>query len=163
LQKTKDLHAVLNLVTILDKETFKLIPLRSELTPGEMLPPTVESPTWLTALRAAESKKASESRILDLREVSSLADYFLICSASNQRQAQAIWDEVAKQMKEQRGDRVISVEGYGSGEWILGDFGDLIVHIFTPEKRAYYDLERLWRHAANVPLPPEEHPAGAGR
>jgi ribosome-associated protein len=163
LQKTKDLHAVLNLVTILDKETFTLIPLRSEPTQGEMLPPTVESPTWLTALRAAESKKASESRVLGLREVSSLADYFLICSASNQRQAQAIWDEVAKQMKEQRGDRAISVEGYGSGEWILGDFGDLIVHIFTPEKRAYYDLERLWRHAANVPLPPEEHPAEAGR
>jgi ribosome-associated protein len=163
LQKTKDLHAVLNLVTILDKETFTLIPLRSEPTQGEMLPPTVESPTWLTALRAAESKKASESRVLGLREVSSLADYFLICSASNQRQAQAIWDEIAKQMKEQRGDRAISVEGYGSGEWILGDFGDLIVHIFTPEKRAYYDLERLWRHAANVPLPPEEHPAEAGR
>ena len=163
MQKTKDLHAVLNLVTILDKETFTLIPLRSEPTQGEMLPPIVEAPTWLTALRAAESKKASESRVLGLREVSSLADYFLICSASNQRQAQAIWDEVAKQMKEQRGDRAISVEGYGSGEWILGDFGDLIVHIFTPEKRAYYDLERLWRHAANVPLPPEEHPAEAGR
>lgn len=163
MQKTKDLHAVLNLVTILDKETFTLIPLRSEPTQGEMLPPTVESPTWLTALRAAESKKASESRVLGLREVSSLADYFLICSASNQRQAQAIWDEIAKQMKEQRGDRAISVEGYGSGEWILGDFGDLIVHIFTPEKRAYYDLERLWRHAANVPLPPEEHAAEAGR
>jgi ribosome-associated protein len=155
LQKTKDLRAVLNLVTILDKETFTLIPLRSEPTPGDMLPPTVESPTWLTALRAAESKKASETRVLDLREVSSLADYFLICSASNQRQAQAIWDEVAKQMKEQRGDRAISVEGYGGGEWILGDFGDLIVHIFTPEKRAYYDLERLWRHAASVPLPAE--------
>jgi ribosome-associated protein len=163
LQKTKDLHAILNLVTILDKETFTLIPLRSEPTQGEMLPPTVESPTWLTALRAAESKKASDSRVLDLREVSSFADYFLICSASNQRQAQAIWDEIARQMKEQRGDRAISVEGYGAGEWILGDFGDLIVHIFTPEKRAYYDLERLWRHAANVPLPPEEHPAEAGR
>jgi ribosome-associated protein len=162
LQKTKDLRAVLNLVTILDKETFTLIPLRTASTPGEMLPPEVESPTWLTALRAAESKKASESRVLDLREITTLADYFLICSATNQRQAQAIWDEIAKQMKEQRSDKAINVEGYGAGDWIVGDFGDLIVHIFTPEKRAYYDLERLWRHAASVPLPPEEHPAEAG-
>lgn len=97
-----------------------------------------------------------------MREISSLADYFFICSASNQRQAQAIWDEIAKQMKEQRGDRAISVEGYGGGEWILGDFGDLIVHIFTPEKRAYYDLERLWRHAVNVPVPAEDRPVAAG-
>ena len=161
LQKTKDLRTVPNLVTILDKETFTLIPLRSEPTQGEILPPAVESPTWLTALRAAESKKASDSRVLDLREVSSLADYFLICSASNQRQAQAIWDEIARRMKEQRGDKATSVEGYGAGEWVVGDYGDLIVHIFTPEKRAYYDLERLWRHAANVPLPVEEHPAAA--
>lgn len=118
-----------------------------------MLPPAVDSPTWLTALRAAESKKALDSRVLDLREVTTLADYFFICSASNQKQAQAIWDEIAKQMKEQRGDRAIRVEGYGGGDWIVGDFGDLIVHVFTPEQRAYYDLERLWRHAANVPLP----------
>ena len=145
-----------------DKEKFTLIPLRSEPTSGAMLPLPTESATWLTALRAAESKKAAENRVLDLREISSLADYFLICSASNQRQAQAIWDEIAKQMKEQRGDRAFSVEGYASGEWIVGDFGDLIVHIFTPEKRAYYDLERLWRHAAGVALPPEEHPAAAG-
>ena len=156
------MHAVLNLVTILDKETFTLIPLRSEPTPGASLPLPVESPTWLTALRAAESKKATESRILDLREISSLADYFFICSASNQRQAQAIWDEVVKQMKEQRGEKATSVEGYGGGEWILGDFGDLIVHIFTPEMRAYYDLERLWRHAGNVPVPAEDHPVAAG-
>jgi ribosome-associated protein len=162
LQKTKGLRAVLNLVTILDKETFTLIPLRSEPTSGKFHPPTVESPTWLTALRAAESKKASDSLILDLREVSSLADYFFICSATNQRQAQAIWDEIAKLMKEQRGDRAISVEGYGTGEWIVGDFGDLIIHIFTPEKRVYYDLERLWRHAANVPLPAEQPPVESG-
>ncbi len=65
-------------------------------------------------------------------------------------------------MKEQRGEKAISVEGYGGGEWILGDFGDLIVHIFTPEQRAYYDLESLWRHAVNVPVPPEDIP-GAPR
>lgn len=156
------MRSAANLVTIPTKETFPLLPLHSDFTPGETLPPSIESPTWLTALRAAESKKALDSRVLDLREVTSLADYFLICSASNQRQAQAIWDEIAKQMKEQRGDKAISVEGYGGGEWILGDFGDMLVHVFTPEKRVYYDLERLWRHAANVALPAENAPGAAG-
>jgi ribosome-associated protein len=117
-----------------------------------MLPQMTESPSWLTVLRAAESKKAIGCRVLDLREITSFADYFFICTASNQKQAQAIWDEVAKQMKQQRGDRAISVEGYETGEWVLGDFGDLIVHVFTPEKRKYYDLERLWRHATETPI-----------
>ena len=61
-------------------------------------------------------------------------------------------------MKEQRGEKAMSVEGYAGGEWILGDFGDLIVHVFTPDKREYYDLERLWRHAADVALPAEPRP-----
>ena len=145
--------------TILLKETFKLIQLRSEPTPGAPLPHTTDTPSWLTALRASESKKATSCRVLDLREVSTLADYFLICSASNQRQAQAIWDEIARQMKEQLGERANSVEGYSNGEWIVGDYGDLIVHVFTPDKRAYYDLERLWRHAREAPSPAEARPA----
>jgi ribosome-associated protein len=117
---------------------------------GEVLPPTLDSEKWQVALQAAESKKATETRVLDLREITTLADHFLICSASNHRQAQAIWDEVAKQVGEQCGAKAICVEGYGGGDWIVGDFGDLIVHVFTPEKRAYFDLERLWRHAATV-------------
>jgi ribosome-associated protein len=56
-------------------------------------------------------------------------------------------------LKEQLGEKAISVEGYSNGEWIVGDYGDLIVHVFTPDKRAYYDLERLWRHAREAPLP----------
>lgn len=120
---------------------------------GALILPATGSPTWQTALRAAESKKAADLRILDLREITSFADYFLICTGSNQRQIQAIWDEVAKQMKESHGEIPINVEGYAAGEWILGDFGDLIVHVFTDEKRHYYDLERLWRDAKSVPLP----------
>jgi ribosome-associated protein len=116
---------------------------------------TPEEPVWLTAYRAADAKKASHCRVLDLREVTTLADYFLICTATSQRQAQAVWDEVVKQMKEQRGEVAASVEGYTTAEWICGDFGDLIVHIFTPDKRDYYDLERLWRHAHLVALPGE--------
>jgi len=152
-QKTKDLRLVLIADTILLKETFKLIQIRSEQTQGTIPPQTTDTPAWLTVLRAAESKKATSCRILDLREVSTLADYFFLCSATSQRQAQTIWDEVEKQMKEQRGEKAIRIEGYSNGEWIVGDFGDLIVHVFTPEKRAYYDLERLWRHAKDA-LPP---------
>ncbi|MBI5085083.1 MAG: ribosome silencing factor [Acidobacteria bacterium] len=107
------------------------------------------------ALRAAEAKKASGLRILDLREVTTFADYFLICSGTNARQNQAIWDEVAQQMKKLAGEMPTSVEGYENGEWILGDFGDMIVHVFSAEKRDYYQLERLWRDAKDVPLPPE--------
>lgn len=112
------------------------------------------TPTWQIALRAAESKQARDIIILDLREVTSFADYFLICTGQNKPQAQAIWDEIAMQMKVQAGERPHNVEGYDTAGWILGDYGDLLVHIFDPEKREYYSLERLWRHATTVALPP---------
>ena len=117
--------------------------------------PAPDSPTWLLAVRAAEAKKAESLRLLDLREITSFADYFLICTGLNQRQTQAIWDEVALRLKKQAGELPISVEGYDNGEWILGDYGDLIVHVFSPEKRDFYQLERLWREAKEVPIPAE--------
>jgi ribosome-associated protein len=128
--------------------------LRKQPKNGAATLPATEIPTWLIALRAAEAKKASGLRILDLREVTTFADFFLVCSGTNQRQNQAIWDEVAQQMKK-AGEAPISVEGYENGEWILGDFGDVIVHVFSEEKREYYQLERLWRDAKDVPIPPE--------
>lgn len=88
-------------------------------------------------------------RILDLREVTSFTDYFLICSVSNARQGHAVADEIGKQLKE-TGELPVSVEGYDAGEWILMDYGDFIVHIFSETARSYYDLERLWRHAKPV-------------
>jgi ribosome-associated protein len=90
--------------------------------------------------------------VLDLREITSLTDYFIICSGTNTRQNQAISDEVYKQLKE-TGELPLSLEGYENAEWILQDYGDFIVHIFLPASRAYYDLERLWRHAKNVQIP----------
>jgi ribosome-associated protein len=154
------LIVVPDLATIRDKEKSTLIPLRIDPTnSGNPIPIAPDEPSWLTALRAAESKKATHCTVLDLREITSLADYFLICTATNQRQAQAIWDEIAKQSKTLRGDAASGVEGYSTAEWICGDFGDLIVHIFTPEKREYYDLERLWRHAKHVALPERPRPA----
>jgi ribosome-associated protein len=117
------------------------------------VPSPTDTPTWLLAFRAAESKFASDIRILDLRELGTFADYFLICNGSNKPQIQAIWDEIAKRMKLEAGELPSAVEGYDNAEWILGDFGDLIIHVFTPEKREYYDLERLWRPAKTVSVP----------
>jgi ribosome-associated protein len=111
------------------------------------------TPTYLIALRAAESKKAHDVKLIDLRSVTSFADYFLIISGTNQRQNQAIWDEIVRQMRENAGEKPINVEGYENADWILGDYGDLIVHVFSEQTRTYYDLERLWRHAKDVPLP----------
>jgi ribosome-associated protein len=112
-------------------------------------------PTWQIALRAAESKQAKDIKILDLREISSFADFFLICTGQNKPQIQAIWDEIALRMKKEAGEMPHCVEGYDNAEWILGDYGDLLVHIFDPEKREYYSLERLWRHAASIVIPQE--------
>jgi ribosome-associated protein len=103
-------------------------------------------------VRAAESKKATDIKVLDLTGITSFADYFVICTGANQRQVQAISDEVGMQLKK-AGELPISVEGYTQAEWVLSDYGDLLVHIFSPKAHAYYDLERLWRNARTVEIP----------
>ena len=110
-------------------------------------------PSWLIAVRAAESKKATEIKVLDLTGITSFADFFVICTGANQRQIQAISDEVNLQLKQVGGELPISVEGYTQAEWVLADYGDLLVHIFSPKAREYYDLERLWRSAKTVEIP----------
>lgn len=106
----------------------------------------------VAAAQAAESKKALDIRVLDLREISSFTDYFVICSGANARQIQAIGDEIEAQLKK-RGERPLGIEGYDKAEWILADYGDFIVHVFSPAARQFYDLERLWRNATEVPVP----------
>lgn len=106
----------------------------------------------LIAARAAEEKKALNIRVLDLRGVSSFTDFFIICSGANARQIQAIADEVGHQLKK-AGELPIGVEGYGTAEWVLADYGDFIVHVFSEKARSFYDLERLWRQAKEVSLP----------
>lgn len=113
--------------------------------------PPVDDPPWLTAVRAAESKKATDVRVLDLHEVTSFADYFVLCTGANARQIQAISDEIGMKLK-QRGELPVSLEGYNNAEWILADYGDYLVHVFSEKARAFYDLERLWRQAKEVPL-----------
>jgi ribosome-associated protein len=105
------------------------------------------------AVRAAESKKATDIKVLDLTGITSFADFFVICTGANQRQIQAISDEVAVQLKQRAGELPISMEGYNQAEWILADYGDLLIHIFSPKAREYYDLERLWRSAKTVAIP----------
>ncbi len=104
---------------------------------------------WREAVRAADAKQAKEIRILDLRDVSSFADFFVICSGSNSRQIQAIADEIHLRLKK-KGELPNSIEGYTNAEWVLMDYGDYLIHVFTVKARAYYDLERLWRDARVV-------------
>ena len=105
-------------------------------------------------MRAAQSRKALDIKVLDLSGISSFTDYFVICSGSNLRQNQAITDAVTESLKAQ-GDRPLNIEGYEQGEWVLSDYGDFLVHVFSEKARAYYDLERLWREAKNVEIPAE--------
>jgi ribosome-associated protein len=109
-------------------------------------------PTWLTAVRAAEEKKAQDIKVLDLSGVSSFTDYFIICTGSSTKQNQAISDEVAVRMKK-RGEMPISVEGYKQAEWVLTDYGDIVFHALTPKARTYYDLDRLWRDGKVIEIP----------
>ena len=109
-------------------------------------------PGWQVAAWAAGSKKATNIKVLDLRDVTTFTDTFLICTASNSRQAQAITDGIQQELKKQ-GERAISIEGYDQGEWILSDYSDLIVHVFSEKARAFYDLDRLWRQAKNIEVP----------
>ena len=112
------------------------------------------APTWLVAVRAAESKKAADTLVLDLRGITSFADFFVVSTGANPRQVQAISDEVGLQLKQQAGELPFSIEGYSQAEWVLADYGDLLVHIFSPKAREYYSLERLWRSAKTVEIPP---------
>ena len=106
-------------------------------------------------MRAAESKKATDIVVLDLTGVTSFADYFVVCTGANSRQVQAISDEVGLRLKQDAGEHPISIEGYNQAEWVLADYGDLLIHIFSPRAREYYGLERLWRNAKTVGIPEE--------
>ncbi len=105
------------------------------------------------AAEAAESKKALDIRILDVRGISSFTDFFVICSGANIRQIQSISDEVEDRLKK-HGARPLGIEGYEKADWILADYGEFIVHIFSQPAREFYDLERLWRSAKQLAIDP---------
>ncbi len=106
------------------------------------------------AVQAAAAKKADNMRILDLREQSAFTEYFLVCSATSDRQAMAIADSIGIELKED-GFNPVAVEGYRDGRWIIMDYGDLVVHVFLDALRDYYNLEGLWGQAPRVPIPQE--------
>ena len=101
------------------------------------------------AVDIASDKKASDVILLDIRDVTTFADYFVICSGNNPRQIRAIADAIDEQLGEQ-GAKVLHREGDAEHGWILLDFGDVVVHIFGQREREYYRLERLWSEAKTV-------------
>ncbi len=96
------------------------------------------------AISALEDKKAEDIRVIDISEVSVMADFFLIANGSNRSQIQAMADNV-QEVLGRAGYTLRQVEGYNTANWILMDFGDVIVHIFDKENRLFYNLERIWR------------------
>ena len=106
------------------------------------------------ALGAAEDKKAVDLVVLDLRKASGFTDFFLIASGTNTRQVRAIADGVMEALADE-GVKPAHVEGYDRSEWILLDYFDFIVHVFAPETRVFYSLERLWGNAERIEVPTE--------
>jgi len=103
-----------------------------------------------TAVHAAVDKKAFDLAVLGVSELTSIADYFVLCSANTERQTQAIADNVMEKVRNEQSVKPLLVEGTTPGRWILIDYGDFIVHVFTEECRRYYGLERLWGDAPNM-------------
>lgn len=108
----------------------------------------------LLCAKSAIEKKAENVRILDLHEVSSFTDFFIICSGNSSRQLQTIAQTIEADLKLQ-GRRLISDEGQSEGRWILLDFGDVVVHLFLDSLRDYYDLEGFWSVAPRIKIPSE--------
>lgn len=96
------------------------------------------------AARAADDKQGSDIVALDVGGILAIVDWFVITSASNARQVRTIAEEVEEQVKRQSGDGPLRVEGMDDARWVLLDFGDVVVHVFLEEVRAFYELERLW-------------------
>jgi len=101
------------------------------------------------AVQAAVDRKAGDLVVLDLRKSSAFTDFFIICTGTSTRQVQAIADAVLERLAG-RGTKAALVEGYDQASWVLIDYFDFIVHIFTPASREFYDLERLWGDAEHV-------------
>ncbi len=126
-------------------------PRAPEAAQAVVAPPAPERPDTarvraIDAARAGLDKKAEDVLVLDVRGLTSYADYFVLMTADSDRQAGAIADNVDQKLKEQ-GAQKVGVEGYESGRWILIDYGDVVAHVFSKEARGFYDLEGLWADA----------------
>ena len=103
------------------------------------------------AVKASQEKKAADLVVLDLRGLANFTDFFLLASGTSNRQSKAIADAVEETLAS-KGIKPNHVEGYPQGDWILMDYVDFVVHIFTPRSRAYYNLERLWGDAERLAI-----------
>lgn len=101
------------------------------------------------AVEALEDKKAVDVRILDIGQISTLADYFIIASGNNRNQVQAMADNVDEVLAK-TGYQAKQTEGYRNANWILLDYGDVVIHLFDEENRLFYDLERIWRDGEEI-------------
>ena len=106
----------------------------------------------LTAVKALDSKKGQDIKCLETGHLTTLADYFVLCTATSTTQIKALADACEKAMKEEAGEVPHHVEGHRGGTWLLMDFSAVVVHIFMDEARKFYDLERLWGDAEEIPL-----------
>jgi ribosome-associated protein len=120
---------------------------KTAATRAPRLPTAVEG-----AVRAAQDKKASELVVLDLRKAGGFTDYFVICTGNNSRQISAIADAVRETLKLEYDERPALAEGVDKSEWILLDYFNFVVHIFSRECRAFYGLERLWGNAERIEI-----------
>lgn len=107
--------------------------------------------------RALDSKKGQDIKVLKTEELTTLADYFVLCTATSSTQVKAMSDACEEAMESQ-GEQVHHIEGHRGGTWLLMDFSSVVVHIFTDEARKFYDLERLWSDAQMVDLAPVLNP-----
>ena len=106
----------------------------------------------VVAARTAADNRGQDIVVLDLRELTSIFDYFVVVTGSSRRQLHAISEEIDAALERGMGDRRLGIEGYEESRWILLDYGDVVVHLFEPETREYYQIEDLWGHAKRVDL-----------
>lgn len=106
----------------------------------------------LLAAKTAEENRGTNIVVLDLRELTSVFDYFVLASGASRRQLHAMSEEIDHALEDRMGDRRLGIEGYEESRWILLDYGDVVVHLFEPETREYYSIEELWALAKRVPF-----------
>ncbi len=110
----------------------------------------------LRAAKALDDRKGLDIKLLEVAEVTTLADYFLICTGTSNTHVKTLCDAVEQVVADELGQTLLHREGHRGGTWVLLDFGSLIVHVFTNETRQFYGLERLWADGVNIPLAFEE-------
>ncbi len=110
----------------------------------------------LAAAQTAHENRAKDIQVLDLRELTTEFDYFLIATGTSTRQLHAISEEIDHKLEDDLRDRRLGVEGYQTGGWILLDYGDIVIHLFDSKTRDYYRLDELWTGAKRVPFTPKD-------